>query len=50
MNVKYKKLSLDLSRFLATNYNDLKLKKVFINPPGKFLPHKKLESIIKELV
>ena len=50
MDVKYEKLSLDLSRFLATNYNDLKLKKVFINPPGESLAHKKLESIIKEVI
>ena len=50
MDVKYKKLSLDLSRFLATSHNDLKLKKVFINIPGESLTHKKLESIIKKVI
>ena len=44
---KYKKLSMDITRFLSENYNDLKLKKKL----EEFDPtHKKLEKIIKEVL
>ena len=46
LNKKYKKLSLDLTRFLATNYNDLK----FIELHGKKGFHKQLEQLIKKTI
>ena len=45
-NKKYKKLSLDLTRFLSVNYNDLKFSKIYL----KESYHKKIDQLIKKIL